>query len=48
MAGGWLRRQFRLVPALMVPTGRAVGWAAPLAGFALSLGLLALAVRPGL
>ena len=44
----WLRRQLRLVPALLVPTGRAVGWAAPLAGFALSLGLLALAVRPGL
>jgi hypothetical protein len=48
MAGGWLRRQLRLVPALVVPTARAVGWAAPLAGFALSLGLLALAVRPGL
>jgi hypothetical protein len=44
----WLRRQLRLVPALLVPTFRAVGWAAPLAGFALSLGLLALAVRPGL
>jgi hypothetical protein len=44
----WLRRQLRLVPALLVPTARAVGWAAPLAGFALSLGLLALAVRPGL
>jgi fluoroquinolone transport system permease protein len=43
-----LRRQLRLVPALLVPTARAVGWAAPLAGFALSLGLLALAVRPGL
>jgi hypothetical protein len=44
----WLRRQLRLVPALLVPTARAVGWAPPLAGFALSLGLLALAVRPGL
>jgi fluoroquinolone transport system permease protein len=43
-----LRRQLRLVPALLIPTARAVGWAAPLAGFALSLGLLALAVRPGL
>jgi fluoroquinolone transport system permease protein len=43
-----LRRQLRLVPPLLVPTARAVGWAAPLAGFALSLGLLALAVRPGL
>jgi hypothetical protein len=48
MAGGWLRRQLRLVPALLVPTARAVGWAAPLAAFTLSLGLLALAVRPGL
>jgi hypothetical protein len=48
MPGRWLRRQLRLVPALLVPTARAVGWAAPLAGFALSLGLLALAVRPGL
>jgi hypothetical protein len=44
----WLRRQLRLVPALLVPTARAVGWGAPLAGFTLSLGLLALAVRPGL
>jgi fluoroquinolone transport system permease protein len=43
-----LRRQLRLVPALLVPTARAVGWGAPLAGFGLSLGLLALAVRPGL
>jgi hypothetical protein len=43
-----LRRQLRLVPALLVPTARAVGWAAPLAGFALSLGLLILAVRPDL
>jgi hypothetical protein len=43
-----LRRQLRLVPALLLPTARAVGWAAPLAGFTLSLGLLALAVRPGL
>jgi hypothetical protein len=48
MPGRGLRRQFRLVPALLVPTARAVGWAPPLAGFALSLGLLALAVRPGL
>jgi hypothetical protein len=43
-----LRRQLRLVPALLVPTARAVGWGPPVAGFALSLGLLALAVRPGL
>ena len=43
-----LRRQFRLVPALLVPTARAVGWAPALAAFALSLGLLALAVRPDL
>jgi fluoroquinolone transport system permease protein len=42
------RRQLRLVPPLLVPTARAVGWAPPLAGFALSLGLLGLAVRPGL
>jgi hypothetical protein len=48
MPGRWLRRQLRLVPALLVPTARAVGWAPPLAGFILSLGLLALAVRPGL
>jgi hypothetical protein len=48
MPGSWLRRQLRLVPALVVPTARAVGWAPPLAGFALSLGLVALAVRPGL
>jgi hypothetical protein len=48
MTGRRLRRQLRLVPALLVPTARAVGWAPPLAGFALSLGLLALAVRPGL
>jgi hypothetical protein len=43
-----LRRQLRLVPPLLVPTARAVGWAAPLAAFTLSLGLLALAVRPDL
>jgi fluoroquinolone transport system permease protein len=43
-----LRRQLRLVPPLLVPTVRAVGWAVPLAAFASSLGLLALAVRPGL
>jgi hypothetical protein len=48
ISGRRLRRQFRLVPALLVPTARAVGWGAPLAGFALSLGLLGLAVRPGL
>jgi hypothetical protein len=42
-----LRRQLRLVPALLVPTARAVGWMSPLAAFGLSLGLLALAVRPG-
>jgi fluoroquinolone transport system permease protein len=48
MPGRGLRRQLRLVPALLVPTAHAVGWAAPLAGFALSLGLLGLAVRPGL
>jgi fluoroquinolone transport system permease protein len=48
MPGGWLRRQLRLVPALLHPTARAVGWAAALGAFALSLGLLALAVRPGL
>ena len=41
-------RQLRLVPALLVPTTRAVGWGPPLAAFAVSLGLLALAVRPGL
>jgi hypothetical protein len=43
-----LRRQLRLVPALLIPTARAVGWVPPLAAFSLSLGLLALAVRPGL
>jgi hypothetical protein len=43
-----LRRQLRLVPPLLVPTARAVGWVPALAAFALSLGLLALAVRPGL
>jgi hypothetical protein len=43
-----LRRQLRLVPALLVPTARAVGWVPSLAAFALSVGLLALAVRPGL
>lgn len=48
MPGRRLRRQLRLVPALLVPTAHAVGWAAPLAGFALGLGLLALAVRPSL
>jgi len=42
-----LCRQLRLVPALLVPTARAVGWLAALAAFAVSLGLLALAVRPG-
>jgi hypothetical protein len=48
MPAGRLRRQFRLVPALLVPIARAVGWVPALAAFALSLGLLALAVRPGL
>jgi hypothetical protein len=48
MPAGRLRRQLRLVPALLVPTARAVGWVPPLAAFSLSLGLLALAVRPGL
>jgi hypothetical protein len=48
MRGGGIRRQLRLVPALLVPTARAVGWGPPLAGFTVSLGLLALAVRPGL
>jgi fluoroquinolone transport system permease protein len=43
-----LRRQLRLVPALLVPTARAVGWVPALAAFVLSLGLLALAVRRGL
>lgn len=46
----WLTRQLRqlrLVPALLVPTARAVGWAPPLAAFALSVGLLVLAVRRG-
>jgi hypothetical protein len=50
MPRGWLTRQLRqlrLVPALLVPTARAVGWAPPLAAFTLSVGLLALAVRPG-
>jgi fluoroquinolone transport system permease protein len=41
----WLTRQLGLVPALLVPTARAVGWAPPLAAFTLSLGLLVLAVR---
>jgi hypothetical protein len=40
-------RQLRLVPALLIPTTRAIGWGPPLAAFTLSLGLLALAVRPG-
>ena len=40
-------RQLRLVPALLVPTARAVAWWPPLAAFTVSLGLLALAVRPG-
>src|SRR6266568_3143317 len=46
----WLTRQLqqlRLVPALLVPTARAIGWAPPLAAFALSVGLLVLAVRRG-
>jgi hypothetical protein len=41
-------RQLRLVPPLLVPTARAIGWGPPLAAFTVSLGLLALAVRPGL
>ncbi|HWD42487.1 MAG TPA: ABC transporter [Actinomycetota bacterium] len=41
-----LRRQLRLVPALLVPATRAVAWWPPLAAFTVSLGLLALAVRP--
>jgi hypothetical protein len=48
MPAGRLRRQLRLVPALLAPIARAVGWAPALAAFALSLGLLALAVRDGL
>jgi hypothetical protein len=48
MRGAAIRRQLRLVPALLVPTVRAVGWGPPLAAFTVSLGLLALAVRPGL
>jgi hypothetical protein len=40
-------RQLRLIPALLVPTARAVAWWPPLAAFTVSLGLLALAVRPG-
>jgi hypothetical protein len=48
MPAGRLRRQLRLVPVLLAPIARAVGWAPALAAFALSLGLLALAVRPGL
>ena len=47
MSARRLRRQLRLVPALLVPTARAVGWLPGLAAFAASLGLLALAVRPG-
>jgi fluoroquinolone transport system permease protein len=48
MPAGRLRRQLRLVPPLLAPIARAVGWAPALPAFALSLGLLALAVRPGL
>ena len=40
-------RELRLIPALLVPTARAVAWWPPLAAFTVSLGLLALAVRPG-
>jgi fluoroquinolone transport system permease protein len=50
MRRGWLTRQLRqlrLVPALLVPTARAVGWAPPLAASTLSLGLLTVAVRRG-
>jgi hypothetical protein len=42
-----LRHQLRLVPALLAPTARAVGWLPALAAVAVSAGLLALAVRPG-
>jgi len=48
MPAGRLRRRLRLVPPLLAPIARAVGWAPALAAFASSLGLLALAVRPGL
>ena len=48
MSARRIGRQLRLVPALLVPTTRAVGWGPPLAAFTVSLGLLALAVRPGL
>lgn len=47
MSAERLRRQLRLIPGLVVPTARAVGWVPPLAAFGLSLGLFALAVRPG-
>ena len=48
MAARRIGRQLRLVPALPVPTTHALGWGPALAAFTLSLGLLALAVRPGL
>jgi hypothetical protein len=48
MWAGRLRRQLRLVPALLAPVARAVGWVPALAALASSLGLLALAARPGL
>ena len=47
MPASRIRRQLDLVPALLVPTARAVGWAPPLAAFGLSVSLLSLAVRPG-
>jgi hypothetical protein len=48
MPAARIGRQLRLVPALLVPTARAVGWGPPLAAFAVSLGLLWAAVRPGI
>ena len=47
MSASRIRRQLDLVPALLVPTARAVGWVLPLAAFGLSAGLLSLAVRLG-
>jgi len=47
MPASRIRRQLDLVPALLITTARAVGWAPPLAAFGLSVGLLSLAVRPG-
>jgi fluoroquinolone transport system permease protein len=47
MPAARLRRQLRMVPPLLVPTARTIRWLPALAAFAVSLGLLALAVRPG-